>query len=126
MMLTTPERALVETIKTYVKVPDLIPSEGHRDDALHIDGFGADGRRVTFDHLSKHYLSQLDQQRQTDVVAHLFENATTWPEGVTEVRCLINDLETPTLMKYTNFQVFVDDVPVSQGVRIETQMRVKS
>ena len=125
-MLTTPKRALLETVRTYANDSDASAWEDHKNDALYIDvDFGTGNRRLKFDHTSQHDLGALDEQQRTDVVAGLFANATSWPEGTAEVRCLLDVLQTPAMMNHTDFRIFVGDVAVSQGVRISTQMNVK-
>jgi hypothetical protein len=124
-MLTPHEQSLLNTLRAYAD-PEATVLEDHKGSGLHVEvNFGSGRRDVMFDHVSKRDLGRLADQQRGDVVARLFENAITWPDGRLEVKCLSDVLQTPSMVAHADFQVFIGDAAVGQGIRISTQMTPK-
>jgi hypothetical protein len=117
------QKTLVDTVREYMNDPDLRVSANPATSVLHVSGLLAgQPRHMTFGEVTARSLDGLDDQQRTAVINTLFENADTWPEGIADVRFVRDGVVISSMISETDIYVFVDDHPVSRGIRISTPM----
>ena len=121
------KKTLVDTIRAYTNDPAFRTWEDYARDLLHIEAsLGGTRRHLTFGDVTAYSLESLDDEQRATVVAGLFENAGSWPAGIAQVRCVRDGVVISEMVSQTDLYVFVNDFPVSPGVRISMPMTSKA
>lgn len=121
-MSKTREKTLAETVRDFLNDPN-VRLRPDATDVLHVRGLLAGkARHITFGEVTADSLDGLDDDQRAAVVATLFENAADWPDGTADVRCVSDGVVISTMMSQTDIYVFVNNEPVSRGVRITVPM----
>jgi hypothetical protein len=126
-MPTNRQKTLADTVREYTQDPFFQTWDDHDRDVLHIEAtLGGSTRHLTFGEVPTQSLQGLDDEQRAAAVSTLFGNAADWPPGVADVRFVRDGVVISTTLSQTDIYVFVNDVPVSQGVRISTPMTART